>query len=282
MEANNAAIKMVITDLDGTLLNNEHQLSEINRKHLHFLHEQGVLVVAATGRSLYKVQAVLSEEIPFDYVIFSSGAGVYDWKHKRLLRFEEFEKGIAPILIEKLLERKQNFMVYQPIPNNNKFWYHQGAGACSEFEQYVKRHEGDCKTLDTEKLPEHAGQMMCIIDYDVRLFQSIKADLYKVRDDIKVIRATSPVNGHYIWLEVFPQTVSKGHAAEWLCKKLGISKMETMGIGNDYNDIDLLEFTGISYTVQNTPEELRNQYLSVPFTNDENGFAEIVKQFFVE
>lgn len=272
---------MVMTDLDGTLLNNEHLLTATNLQYLRYLNNIGVIVVAATGRSLYKVKAVISEDVPFDYIIFSSGAGIYDWKNKQLLKFEEFEKGIASIVCEKLIESNQNFMVFNPIPNNNKFWYHRGAGACNEFDQYIHRHEKDCSLLNGAQLPEHAGQIMCIIDYDVHLFQLIKNELYKVRKDIKVIRATSPVNGNYIWLEVFPHSVSKGHAAEWLCDKLGISKMEAMGIGNDYNDIDLLEFTGISYTVQNAPEELQNQYLTVPFTNDENGFSEIVKQFFL-
>ena len=271
---------MVITDLDGTLLNDDHLLSDINLQHLHYLREQGVLIVAATGRSLFKVNAVIGEDVPLDYVIFSSGAGVYDWQTRRLLKWEEFEKGTAPVLCANLIDLNQNFVVFEPIPNNNKFWFHQGAGLCSEFEQYLERNIQDCQPLPLEALPEYAGQMMCIIKNDVHLFASIQSALYNVRNDIKVIRATSPVNADYIWLEVFPETVSKGHAAKWLCHELGITKAETIGIGNDYNDIDLLEFTGMSYTVKNAPEELRNQYPAIPFTNHENGFSEIVGAFF--
>ena len=128
-------VKMVITDLDGTLLNNDHLLSDINLKHLYYLREQSVLIVAATGRSLFKVNAVLGEEVPLDYVIFSSGAGVYDWQNRRLLKCEEFDKGTAPVLCANLIDLNQNFVVFEPIPNNNKFWFHQGAGLCSEFEQ---------------------------------------------------------------------------------------------------------------------------------------------------
>ena len=274
------SIKMVITDLDGTLLNNDHLLSDINLRHIHYLREQGVLIVAATGRSLFKVNAVLGEDVPLDYVIFSSGAGVYDWQNRQLLKYEEFAKGTAPVLCVNLIGLNQNFVVFEPIPNNNKFWFYQGGGLCREFEQYLERNKQDCQPLPLETLPEHAGQMMCIIGNDVRLFASIQSALYKVRDDIKIIRATSPVNADYIWLEVFPDTVSKGHAAKWLCHELGIAKTETMGIGNDYNDIDLLEFTGVSYTVKNAPEELRNQYPAIPFTNHENGFSEIVGAFF--
>ncbi len=282
MIENKNSIKMVVTDLDGTLLDRGHKLSNANLDQLKFLREKKVITVAATGRSLYKVKQVISEDVPFDYVIFSSGAGVYDWKNKKLLKFEEFEKGVAPVLCEKLIEKQQNFIVFEPIPNNNKFWYHQGAGACSEFEQYVKRHTSDCLLLKEDNLPEHAGQMMCIIKHDVHLFQSIKTALYEVRNDIRVIRATSPVNGNFIWLEVFPHTVSKGHATDWLCKELSVSKMEILAIGNDYNDIDLLDFAGVSYMVKNAPNDIKQNYLTVPFTNDEDGFAEIVTQYFKE
>ena len=271
-------IEMVITDLDGTLLSDTQQLSEKNLKELKYLRKQGVIIVIATGRSLFKVDAVLAENHPFDYVIFSSGAGIYDWPNKQLLKFEEFSHGVVPSLCKRLLELNQNFIVSKAIPNNNKFWYHQGAGPCHEFEQYITRHQHDSQPLLAENPPKHAGQMMCIISNDFKQFQRVEAALYQLRDDIKVIRATSPVNNNYIWLEVFPDTVSKGYAADWLCRKLAIPPQATMGIGNDYNDIDLLNFTGLSYTVKNAPEELKKDYLTIPFTNDENGFSAIIKQ----
>ncbi len=271
-------IKMVITDLDGTLLNNTQQLSDSNLKELNYLQKQGVLIVAATGRSLFKVKTVLAESHPFDYIIFSSGAGIYDWQNNQLLKFEEFGHGVTPSLCKQLLELNQNFIVSKAIPNNNKFWYHQGAGPCHEFEQYITRHQRDCQPLLPQALPEHAGQLMSIIANDLKQFETIETALYQRRKDIKVIRATSPVNNHYIWLEIFPDTVSKGHAADWLCRKLAIPQQATMGIGNDYNDIDLLNFTGLSYTVKNAPEEVKKHYLTIPYTNDENGFSAIVKQ----
>jgi hypothetical protein len=61
------------TDLDGTLLNGDGSLSSVNQQALHHLADQGVLRVAATGRSLYSARKVLDPAFPIDVLIFSSG-----------------------------------------------------------------------------------------------------------------------------------------------------------------------------------------------------------------
>ena len=80
-------------------------------------------------------------------------------------------------------------------------------------------------------------------------------------------------------MEVFPNGVSKGHSAEWLCKKLGIEQTQTISIGNDYNDIELLEWTAQSYVVENSPEQLKKRFL-ITKSNEEDGFAEVVEKEF--
>ena len=71
-------IKMVVTDLDGTLLQTDHTISPEDTETLIELGCLDVCRVAATGRNLFKVRQVLTPETPFDYVIFSSSAGIMD------------------------------------------------------------------------------------------------------------------------------------------------------------------------------------------------------------
>ena len=67
-------LKMVVTDLDGTLLQNDHSISKEDLETLLLLGELGICRVAATGRNLYKVRLALKPADPFDYVICSSVA----------------------------------------------------------------------------------------------------------------------------------------------------------------------------------------------------------------
>ena len=66
-------IDIVVTDLDGTLLDDDKNVSKNDLSTLHELGRQGVLRVAATGRNLKKVHEVVPQSVPFDYVLFSSG-----------------------------------------------------------------------------------------------------------------------------------------------------------------------------------------------------------------
>ena len=66
-------LKMVVTDLDGTLLQNDHSISEEDLETLNLLGELGICRVAATGRNLFKVRLALTPADPFDYVITVCG-----------------------------------------------------------------------------------------------------------------------------------------------------------------------------------------------------------------
>jgi hydroxymethylpyrimidine pyrophosphatase-like HAD family hydrolase len=95
---------------------------------------------------------------------------------------------------------------------------------------------------------------------------------------IKIVRATSPLDHQTIWMEFFHAEVSKGNAAHFLCQKLGVNPINTLGIGNDFNDIDLLNFTHHSYVVDNAPLELKQKYQTTASVN-QNGFSQVVRKF---
>ena len=77
---------------------------------------------------------------------------------------------------------------------------------------------------------------------------------------MKVIRATSPIDGESVWLEIFNPNVSKAKGGEFICKKLNINQEHTLSIGNDYNDLDLLSWTKYSYVVKNSPQFLLKSF----------------------
>jgi hydroxymethylpyrimidine pyrophosphatase-like HAD family hydrolase len=92
-----------------------------------------------------------------------------------------------------------------------------------------------------------------------------------------VIRSTSPLDGKSIWIEIFPKTVSKGLAAAWLCQRLGCDPANVIGIGNDYNDIDLLNWTQHSFVVENAPYELKQKF-QITESNVNSGFTKVVQK----
>jgi hydroxymethylpyrimidine pyrophosphatase-like HAD family hydrolase len=86
---------MVVTDLDGTLLNSSASLSAANRDTLCRLGEQGVLRVVATGRNLYSARLAMTPDMPVDYLVFASGAGTLAWPDGELSNVQHLDDGPA-------------------------------------------------------------------------------------------------------------------------------------------------------------------------------------------
>ena len=99
--------------------------------------------------------------------------------------------------------------------------------------------------------------------------------------DFSVIQTTSPLDGKSTWIEIFPNGVSKSATADWLARELGVLPEDALSIGNDYNDLDLLDWAGASCVVANAPRELKERY-PVVASNDEGGVAEAIKSWYAQ
>ena len=266
-------IKLVATDLDGTFLRDDRTISNANLQALHALGEKNVIRVAATGRNLQKVKDVLTVEVPFDYIVFSSGAGVYCWREQKHIFSQNIVKSSVKKLLNHFIIQKENFHAFYPVPDNHKHYYFRGHKECEEFERYFDFNRSFATALDKDNLPDtELCQFLVIIKEDENHFQTLKADIESLCPEIRVIRASSPITKGYIWLEIFHRSVSKGNGVLKICQLHGIDPVHTMGVGNDYNDFDLLEFTQHSFLTDNSPEEIKDKYPLVP-SNEEDAFA---------
>lgn len=266
-------IKLVATDLDGTFLKSDHTISQKNLQALEQLGDQNVTRVVATGRSMKKVNEVLEHRVPFDFIVYSSGAGVYDWREKKDIFNQNISKKSSKILLEYFIQRKLNFHAFFPAPENHKHWYFRGEKKCEEFERYFEYNQAFAEELNVKNLPEtELCQFLLIIPENGENYRKLKTEIEALCPDIRVIRATSPITGNYIWIEIFHHSVSKASGVKHICQLLNINENYTVGIGNDYNDLDLLAFTQFSFLTDNAPIEIKDYYPNVP-SNNEDAFA---------
>lgn len=270
-------VRLVATDLDGTFLKNDRTISHENLFALERLGKSGIVRVAATGRNLRKVEEVISSDVPFDFVVFSSGAGVYDWKKKKLLVGRNIGQESSSLIASFLINRKISFHAFFPVPLNHYLWYYRGAGHCEEFERYFSFHNSWAKKLALQH--DFKGglcQFLIIIREDLEKFEWIRNEIEGICDEVRVIRSSSPITSGYIWAEIFHRSVSKGNGILQICRHTGIDPADTFSIGNDYNDLDMLKLTAHSYLTDNAPEEIKSHFLTIP-SNEEDGFAHAVQ-----
>jgi len=268
---------LFITDFDGTLLRSDRTFAAIDLDALSRLGELDIIRTIATGRSLYSFNTVTVSDLPVDFVIFSSGAGIQQHAGGQIVRRVSLESHEVRRACEVLKAHRLDFMVHRTIPHNHMFAYFRSNSGNTDFERRLKLYnQFAIPLIESSDGFGPATQLLAVVP-------PLKAGavLQRIRNqlpDFNVIRTTSPLDGNSTWIEIFPIAVSKSRTAAWLAQGLGIDKRRTVSVGNDYNDQDLLEWTANGYIVDNAPADLKNRFASVA-SNNNGGVAEAAKRW---
>ncbi len=264
-------------DLDGTLLRSDRTVASIDLAALAELGQLGIVRVIATGRSLFSFNTVAVADLPLDFVIFSTGAGVLQYTGGEIVR----KTSLEPLEVERASEilkaNRLDYMIHHTIPDNHKFAYFRSNSSNADFDRRLKIYSQHARPLEeTANGFGPATQLLAVVPArgGNAVLEAIRSDL----PDYNVIQTTSPLDGKSTWIEIFPATVSKSLTAAWLAGELRIDKRRAVSVGNDYNDLDLLEWTSRSYVVNNAPQDLKKRFTNVASNND-GGVAEAARRW---
>ncbi|MCK9175260.1 MAG: Cof-type HAD-IIB family hydrolase [Desulforhopalus sp.] len=253
--------QLIASDLDGTLLPRDGTFFPRDIETLHRLGEKGVIRAIVTGRNLHFAREAIPLDFPIDYLVFSSGAGIVRWPECAMIFADNLAPQQTEQIVHTLHRERLNFMIHRTIPGEHRFYFEQNCQDCGDFTHRLNAHRNWGTPLEEANLQNlAASQALAFIGVEESRFLEIK----RVLPDVKVIRTSSPFGTDEIWTEIFPLHISKGAAVRWLCRELRLDMRRTMSIGNDYNDIDLLDATAQSFIVSSAPQELRQRYMVTP------------------
>jgi len=274
---------LFVTDLDGTLLNDNRRVNPIDFAALQQLREDGFVTAAATGRSDYSL-AGLQESLlvagapgilPVDFIIFSTGAGIMRHPEGDLLWSNNLTRDDLDHIIARLEGYGVDFMVHRPIPETRRFFYRLNHEDNGDFQRRLHMYRQWAEPLPACLPPDLAGatEVLCIAPEESG--HALAEQISKALPACSVIKATSPLDHRSLWIEIFAAGVSKSHGVAWLAKRLGLVRKRVGVVGNDYNDVDMLGWTKHAYVVANSPDDMQRRYWCVA-ANNEGGVAEAV------
>ena len=269
-------VKLIASDLDGTLLTDKKELSSGTRKALDMAAAQGIYIVPATGRSFESVPAMIREYQGVEYLITANGGAVYSTVEKRriyqqLLRPESVKAAIAV--------RKREQMVMEVVID----------GVPYAEEEYVRdpirylATEYGAKYIRATRRPvkdifqfaaEHAAELdsisfVCSHEDRDRLYRSLE-------DEIPDIYVTSSVSN---LLEIGHKNAGKGKTLLWLLDYLGISPEEVMAFGDADNDSSMLKAVKYGFAMGNATENCKKSAAYLTGTNTEDGVASAILSY---
>lgn len=266
------ATRMFITDFDGTLLTDQKTIASHDLETLALLRADGTVTVIATGRSLFSFRRALNvmglnqSDLPVDYLLFSTGAGIYSLCRDEIILSQALSKDEILNITDYFGRIGIDYSVQDAIPRTEYFLFKSHGMANPDFNRRIALYPTLGRPFENkEEVFESATQVLAIVPGGIG-----KEELARIRLDLKdfsVILATSPLDHESAWVEVFPKAVSKSRSAAWLASRLGIDRENITAVGNDYNDMDLLEWAGRGFLVENGPEDMKSRFRTVASNN---------------
>ncbi|ALV21459.1 Cof-type HAD-IIB family hydrolase [Carnobacterium antarcticum] len=262
-------IKLIAIDMDGTLLNESHLITNKVKKALHEAIEAGIKIVLCTGRPLKAIYPYL-EELEMaqeeDYVISLNGALIQKTNtqeivykqtlsHEDLVKIEKLRKDVAEI----------NFSFF----DETHYFY---TGEPTEVLKYDAHLLGmELNSMPVQELPEDrtiyksmfVGEEAVLDHFVEHIPDFISEEYYPIR------------SLSYVF-EVLPKHANKGTALLGLAEKLGFDHEEIMAIGDGENDIDMIEAAGHSVAMGNATATIKKAAKYETKSNEEDGVAHAI------
>lgn len=269
------AVKVILLDLDGTLLNSEKTISPANYAALERAADMGVHIVPATGR-FYEAMPGVVRNLPFvRYVVSVNGAEIYDTKEEKVLHREELESEEALAIYEYLTTLPALCDAYVDGWGYMDRSYY---ARIDEFatEHYVVKMLKELRTqVDDMKvfLAQHKVQKVMAFFNDM---ECRAVELERVKTRFPNTAVSSSIRNN---IEINAKKATKGGALLNLCAALGIDVKDTMAFGDGSNDLTMIQTAGIGVAMGNAYSGLKEAADFVTQTCDEDGVAKAIEKF---
>ncbi|WP_462410167.1 Cof-type HAD-IIB family hydrolase [Neobacillus sp. Marseille-QA0830] len=283
-----AMIRCIATDMDGTLLNTMQEITEENRQAILQAQSQGIEVVVATGRSYEEAMFVLEEAGLSCPVICANGAEVRS-KQGEVITALPIPRELAREAAKRL---KENDVYYEVYTDNGAYTVDSDR-AVSVMVDIVLSVNPD---VNKEEVTYAAGARLRdglihpIEDYET-LFSDetcriLKLLAFSFEDDkleaagrsIADMEELTVTKSGIENIEIMARDAQKGIALEAFVRSQGIALSETMAIGDNFNDVSMLERAGISVAMGNASDTIKSMCDRVTDTNEQSGVAKAILQ----
>ncbi len=270
-------IKLIALDLDGTTLKNDHLTISVRTKQaLEAAISKGILVVPATGRNDALLPRAIMDIPGIRYAITSNGAVTYDIKEQKVLHSDYLDAGIArdvlsriprdEILVEifrkgRLLVERRFIHALQdyPIHFMDMEILIRLFQEVEDLSEFTREHGDGIEKINIPFVPPQWQE-----------------PLWERFSQFPSITLTSSVKHN---MEINQADTSKGVALKRFCENLHIPPENVMAFGDNGNDIEMLQYAGLSFAMGNGTQGAKEAAKLVTLASDEDGVAQAIEKY---
>lgn len=265
--------KMLCLDIDGTLLNSKHQITEKTKIAIRKVaKEQNIPVILVSARMPKGIFFLAKELEICAPIICYSGALIIDHNKKMLLN-----NYIEVSYIKKLYSITKKYSICISLYKDDE-WYSEERDKWVEQEEVITNLTSsirDYQELFSNWENEGCNKILCMGDEEQ--IASLKNELINTFSEDLNIYLSKPT-----YLEIMSKNSSKTSAIAVLLKKYNVDRTVLMAIGDNYNDINMIEYAGLGIAMGNAPDEVKGYANQITTSNDEDGVACAINTYILQ
>lgn len=268
---------IIATDLDGTLLKSDTEISTENLNAMKRLAKNNTKIILLTGRTLYEIPLELRTCSSVEYIIYSNGAGIHH-KDKGMIRYKTISNTTAYKIYSILSEYETFIEVYTcgaPYVEKSKF-------SAESFEYYKIDSDFIPELYKSRKQANSLEELIFDPSYKTEMFDVFFRNqderdqcISRLKNEIYEIEITSSMQNN---LEIMTAGTNKGAALTELCNIAGYNIKDITVIGDSKNDISAFKTNAKKYAVANACDEIKALADKIICSNDENIMCYIEKE----
>jgi len=267
--------KLVVLDLDGTLLNNQHEITEETKIYLNKLKSKGIKIVIATGRT-YTAAKRYHNELALDTPLISCNGGfIYDPIGKKVIDGHPISKETIKNIFNILQDSNTFFQFYSAdtiYSTEIKYllaqWMEENKKLDKKDIINIEIIDDPLKTLASTEEPIFK---LLAIEKNPAIYDKLMAILSNI-DEIELV---SSFNGA---IDIMEKGITKGMALEFVADYLNIPMDQTLAIGDNNNDATMLKAAKIGIAMENATSFAKNNANEITDTNLNNGVLKALQK----
>lgn len=263
-------IKLVVCDIDGTLVNGKRQLTAVTQQTLAKLYQQGIWFAIASGRPTDEVQASIINwnlGFPVAAIIAMNGSELTDNITGQRQDFFKLKKE----WIKEIIEKMKPYSQYPYIYRDGEIWCLEDNDIIAQSARRAHKNVRLVDSVDVMYEQDNGKVMFRMPEEQVLEVEKMYGNNPKLNYKAFKTQATL--------IEFAHKDVSKAYALKVFCQNHQIDLSEVMSFGDTTNDNDLLTVSGWGVCLQNGSNDTKKIANAItPYTNDEDGVAKYLQQ----
>ncbi len=273
------SIKLLALDIDGTLLNSQFQVSAANRRAIEEAMLQGVMITLVTGRRFAFALPIAQELNLGTPLVCHNGALTKNTRTLDVLDYQPLAVPLARRIVEIGRAAGAEIACNYDPEGYGRLVLDTVSAPSTKLRRHLER-----ASIDFEQVPDLRAYIVqdpiqvmsagTCAQMD-RLFELLQDQLGY---EVKLLKTAYPHRDLTI-LDVLSPQCSKGTALAAVVTAYGFSPQDVMAIGDNHNDLEMLEFAGLGVVMKNAENGLKNSGYFVTPSNDEDGVAAAIQRF---